>query len=134
MKVGLEVNDQRWFALAAVAERAGVTVGAMLAPEVDAIIAKLLAEHQGDPRGVNPYAKDRPYDDPTRRGIVARMWKGGHSSVAIGKRMGTTNLRKIRSTIWDLGFDPAERIGHPPSGHRPRRVTLNATEREAIAA
>lgn len=121
----VDVDDRRWFVLAGRADRDDVRVADILEAEIRAAVVRLTSpEHpvpaESDPRGANPYATSRPYTDALRRDIIGRMWRDGHSSVAIGRRIGTTNLCKIRATLWDLGYNPRDRIGHPRAGERPR--------------
>lgn len=122
LTVTLDIPDARWFALADHADEVGMKIPTIIEAEVRAAIARLVVvPDPGNPdRGPNPYAKDRPYTDAVRREIVQRMWAAGHSSVAIGRRIGTTNLRKVRATIWALGYDPRSRIGRPINDQRIR--------------
>lgn len=133
----IDLDDARWFTLADRADAAGVKVEGLLEAEVRAVVARMTRhEHPvpRDTRGPNPYTRDAPWEDQVHRDICRRMWVAGHSSVAIAKRLGTTNVRKVRATLWQMGFDTRARIGRPHDGTRPRPVHLTIEQKAAIAS
>lgn len=112
--ITLTLPDDRWFALASHAEARDRKIADVITDEVMAGITKLIGP-EGDGRGPNPYAKNRPYRDSPRRAICRRMWGNGHSISAIAATIGTTNKHKVAATLWDLGFDTtaARRVRRP---------------------
>lgn len=126
MKTTLTINldDRDWYAIAGRAESEGTTVSAIVAAEVTAGLRRVArdagakAPRRQPGERSNPYARDVPYRDPLHRDLIRRHWLAGDSSVRIGAIIGTRNLRKVRATLWDLGFDPHASGGRPPAGER----------------
>lgn len=130
--LNLELEDPHWAALAEVADRRGVKLETLLADATKRALMHVAPEWRpkrparrrtarptrqpGD--GINPYHRDRPYDDEQIRDRILGMWRAGYSVAEISRAIGGTaraegNRRKVGATLWDLGIDPGLRDGMP---------------------